>query len=570
MNSEIPENRKDLLSRYSHDDVAVYRSSGEWASSTIVDAVERAFLDRRDVLALASAEGEMTFHQLWQRSDRFAAALSRLGLGVGDSAVFQMGNELETIVAWYGALKAGVRPVSSIPNHRLHEISHVSRATGARAHIFQSDYRSYDLADLSRSLIAEVPSIEHRIVSRGTGDGALAMEELIESVPAQEARDFVATVQSSLKPEDIALFQLSGGTTGVPKVIPHTHSTYQSAAQRWARNLDWDRDIVTLHFLPIMHHAGLCTALLPAHLKGGCVVLSPSVDAELIEKLIARYGVQWLHFNLAAFEPLRGLAARRACNFSSITHFSWTFTRPEMSRAAEEFLGATVVGSFGMGEGVHLSARRQDTDEIRRFTVGSLIGEHDIVRVMEPETENELSDGEVGELCFGGPSVIRGYFRSDEVNRTSFTSDGLLRSGDLGRIQVMDGRRTVVIEGRLKDQISRGGEKFMAAELELLLMEHPEVVDVAAIGIPDVGLGERVGIVVVPARGVDVVEAEELRQELVRFLDERQVAKFKWPEYLHLIEQLPRTAINKVKKEELRDLISGVVETTRNEEKGRR
>lgn len=536
-------------------DIEAYRASGEWQPATIVAAVQHAVRDRQDSLGVATIEGALSHRDLDSQSDRLALGLLNAGLRPGDPVVFQVGNEIESVVAWYGVLKAGLRPVCSIPNHRLHEVSQIARASGARAHLFQADYRSYDLAGLSRAVGEEVDEIAIRIVTRGDAEGAISVAQLIAESPADEARLAVAEIQASLDPEGIALFQLSGGTTGVPKVIPHSHVGYTSAARRWARNLQWDEQTVTLHFLPIMHHAGLCTALLPAHLVGGGAVLSRAVDAEMIESLVALHRVSWLHFNLAAFEPLHALANQRSCDFTSLTHFSWTFTRPELSRRAEELLGATAVGSFGMGEGVHLSARRDDPSEIRRSTVGSAIGPHDLVEVLAPGTEDVVPDGDIGELCFKGPSVISGYFAAPGVDQVAFTTDGFLRSGDLGRAQVVADRRCYTVEGRLKDQISRGGEKFMAAELELLLLEHPDVADVAAVGLPDAGLGERVGVFAVLDPAAVPRPAEELRRELVRFLDERQVAKFKWPERLWVLDELPRTAINKVKKDELRTMV---------------
>jgi non-ribosomal peptide synthetase component E (peptide arylation enzyme) len=287
---------------------------------------------------------------------------------------------------------------------------------------------------------------------------------------------------------------------------------------------------------------------------GGGFVTCRAVDAEMIEELVRRHQVSWLHFNLAAFEPLRALAARKPCDFSSISHVSWTFVRPEMSSEAEKFLGATVVGSFGMGEGVHLSARRSDPPEIRLRTVGGVIGDDDEVRVLIPETEREARDGELGELCFRGPSVIRGYYRAPEVNAASFTSDGFLRSGDLGRTRTIAGRRCFTVEGRIKDQISRGGEKFMAGELELLIAEHPAVREVAAVGVPDAGLGERVGVVVVRADPDAAPDRETLRRQLVELLDRKQVAKFKWPEFLEYVDVLPRTGVGKVRKDDLKAL----------------
>jgi non-ribosomal peptide synthetase component E (peptide arylation enzyme) len=290
------------------------------------------------------------------------------------------------------------------------------------------------------------------------------------------------------------VFQLSGGTTGVPKIIPHTHATYLSAARRWSSNLGWNEQSVNLHFLPIMHHAGLGTMLLPTHVVGGLAVLSRQIDARTIVELIERHRVTWMHFNLAAYEPLIAYAADHECDFSSVTHFSWTFIRPEMSAKAEELLGATVVGSFGMGEGVHLSCRRDDPAAIRRHTVGSEIGAHDEVRVLQPDSEEPPAG--VRRAGVPRPSVIRGYYQAPEVNATAHQRRLPARRPAL----TIEGRSVYTIEGRLKDQISRGGEKFMAAELEALLAQHPDVSEVVAVGMPDARLGERVAVFVVPGR----------------------------------------------------------------------
>jgi 2,3-dihydroxybenzoate-AMP ligase len=534
-------------------EAARYRAAGEWSDRTIVEVFRGHAARRPTALAVATIEGALTYSELDRRSDALALGLLDAGLQPGDPVIFQVGNELETVIALYGVLKAGLVPVCSIPNHRLHEVTHIAEATRARAHIFQADYRRYDLASLSRDLADQCPDIAVRIEVRGEPSrGARSLNDLMFDADPDHARAVVDEIQRQLSPEGVALFQLSGGTTGVPKVIPHTHATYLSVAARWSRNFGWDEQTVTLHFLPVMHHAGLGTVLVPTHSVGGTVVLGRSVDAELLVSLIERYRVTWMHFNMAAFEPLMDYNARFVCDFSSIEHFMWVFVRPEMSAQAEKMLGATAIGSFGAGEGVHLAARPDDPPEIRRYTAGSTIGAHDEVVIREPDSEEQVPEGEVGELTFRGPSVIRSYL-SEEHSAKAFTADGFYRSGDLGRVEMIAGRRCYVVEGRLKDQISRGGEKVMAAELELLLHDHPEVREVAAIGVPDPALGERICVVVVPE--VPEVDPEELRKRLVEHLDKRDVAKFKWPERLVLVDELPKTGVGKVRKDVLRSRV---------------
>jgi 2,3-dihydroxybenzoate-AMP ligase len=543
-----------------------YRAAGEWGDQTIVEVFRSHVARRSAALAIATVEGALTYSELDRRSDALALGLIDAGLEPGDPVIFQMGNELEAVIALYGVLKAGLIPVCSIPNHRLHEVSHIATATGARGHIFQADYRTYDLAGLSAELADRCPDVAVRIVTRGESSaGATSLDELTANADPDRARAVVDGIQQQVSPEGVALFQLSGGTTGVPKVIPHTHAMYLSIATRWSGNLGWDENTVAMHFLPVMHHAGLGTVLVPTHFVGGTVVLGRSVDAELLVGLIERYRVSWMHFNLAAFRPLLDYSSRVDCDFSSFKQFTWGFVRPEMSAQAEKMLGAPAVGSFGMGEGVHLSARPDDPPEIRRYTSGSTIGAYDEAVVRDPDSAEPVPDGEVGELTFRGPSVIRSYL-SEEHSATAFTSDGFLRTGDLGHVETIAGRRCYIVDGRLKDQISRGGEKVMAPELELLLLDHSEVREVAAIGVPDAALGERICVVVVPevpdVGAVDAVDAEALRKRLVEYLDNRGVAKFKWPERLVLADELPKTGVGKVQKDVLRGWVeSGSVPT---------
>jgi len=211
----------------------VYRQSGDWTDRTIADVFRGWAARQPTALAVATVEGALTYEELDLRSDALALALVDAGLVPGDPVMFQMGNELETVVAWYAVLKAGLVPVCSIPNHRLHEVSLIAAATGARGHIFQADYRGYDLATLSSELEQRCPAVGVRIVARGpSAGGARSLDDLVQSADPARARQVVDAIQRELPPEGVAVFQLSGGTTGVPKVIPHTHATYLSVAAR--------------------------------------------------------------------------------------------------------------------------------------------------------------------------------------------------------------------------------------------------------------------------------------------------------------------------------------------------
>jgi 2,3-dihydroxybenzoate-AMP ligase len=205
-----------------------------------------------------------------------------------------------------------------------------------------------------------------------------------------------------------------------------------------------------------------------------------------------------------------------------------------------------------MGEGLFVMSRLDDSREARLRTVGTPLSELDEVRILLPGTEIEATYGEVGELCCRGPYTIPGYYAAGERNAAAFTSDGFYRTGDLARWGTYDGRPQLLIEGRLKDVINRGGEKINAAEVELLLLMHPHIHQVAVVAMPDARLGERSCAYVV-ADGV--VDLPAVRGHL----ESLGVAKFKWPERVEPVDDLPRTKVGKIDKALLRDRVAAVL-----------
>ena len=197
--------------------------------------------------------------------------------------------------------------------------------------------------------------------------------------------------------------------------------------------------------------------------------------------------------------------------------------------------------------------------EIRHRTVGRPLSELDELRVLEPETEDEVEPGQPGELCCRGPYTIRGYYRAPERNAVAFTSDGFYRTGDIVVQVDGPGGPYYSLEDRIKDLINRGGEKVNALEIEELLLDHPGVQAVALVAMPDERTMEKACAFIVPAAGEDVPG----KAELASFLDGLGVAKFKWPERVEVRDELPRTNIQKIDKKRLRNEIAALLESER-------
>jgi non-ribosomal peptide synthetase component E (peptide arylation enzyme) len=535
----------DRLVRYPDDLARRYRQAGLWGTRTIADelhAVATAYPQREAIVTL---DGRMTYHELDEKTDVLAAGLAGLGLVPGDPVLFQVTNRLGAILAWYAVLKAGLVPVCTLAAHRGHEIGEISRRTGAVAHLVEAGMRGFDLVGFAAGQRRDHPTLRHLLVLGATADqvgdtGGVAIESLGAGTDPKAARAVVEGIQRGIDPDDAAVFQLSGGTTGVPKVIPRLHAEYWYNAAAYAHSWGWSPDTRVAHLIPVIHNAGIVCAVHGPHSAGGCLVLgTPDLDASL--PLMARERATHVllghgHFNAVAEA---GFAAATA----SVTQvvLSGTKVPPALFDELEQ-RGLWSGQLFGMGEGLFLTTRPGAPREARATAVGSPLSPMDEIRILEPGSAAELPDGQVGELCCRGPYTVRGYFDAAAHNARAFTPDGFYRTGDLASIRAIGGQRYVSIEGRIKEVINRGGEKVNAAEVELLLLRHPRVTAAAAVAMPDPRLGERTCAYLV-VHGEPLTLAD-IREHFVQL----QVATFKWPERIEHLPEIPRTLVGKTDK----------------------
>jgi 2,3-dihydroxybenzoate-AMP ligase len=534
----------ELQQLFPPQDGTRYRAAGLWGSRPIAAELAASVEKYGDRLALVAAEGSLTYAELDRRTDLIAAGLLRLGLEPGDRVLFQVTNRLETVVAWYACLKAALVPVATLAAHREHEIGAISHQCGARAHLVEAGL-GFDLVAFARGIAEGHPTLRH-LLTIGPAAGAVAavaLKTLGEDLDREVARAAVAEAQACVGPDDLAVLQLSGGTTGTPKLIPRQHAEYWYNAAAYARRLGWTAETRLAHLIPVVHNAGITCAVHAAHSCGATLVLG-TPDAEASLPLMAAAGVDAVlighgHFSaLAAPGFLDRLPRLRQVVLSGAKV-------PDALFAELEHRGIWAGQLFGMGEGLFCVSRPDDPRLARLRTVGTALSDLDEIRILEPGTEREVPRGEVGELCCRGPYTIRGYYAAPEHNATAFTSDGFYRTGDLARWGIYDGESHLHIEGRIKDVINRGGEKINAGEVERLLLGHTAITQAAVVAMPDERLGERTCAYLVASQPLDV-------PELQMFLEAQGVAKYKWPEHVVLVDDLPRTNVGKVDKLRLR------------------
>lgn len=541
------------LVRWPDHFAARYRAAGAWRDETVADllrATARATPDGRAVVGL---DATLSYRELDELSDRGAAALVELGLTPGDRALVQLANAPESAVLYYAAIKAGVIPVCAIPAHGERDMLALARQSRARAYFVQADFHSQDLQELAAAVREREPTVEHVVVTRGEARHGHALDALLARQEDLGAARALLERAVPLAPDDVAVFQLSGGTTGTPKIIPRLHGEYAFNARCWAEACGWTRETVLLHPIPLIHNAGLAAAMQPAHALGATFVLAPRADPDTIMELIQRERVQVLPVVPPAI-LLRLLDADRSgYDLSSLTHLIVGGQKlpGELADRVEAELGIACVQMFGMAEGLFLFTPDDAPEWIRKHTVGCRISELDEVRILTPGGERDVPLGDLGELCCRGPYTIRGYYDAAERNAAAFTSDGYYRTGDLARAHVLDGQVHYSVEGRIKDVINRGAEKINAEEIEEVLHTHPAVGAVAVIAIPDRELGERACACVVVEAGA----AAPTLDVLVAHARGEGLARFKLPERLELLDALPLANIGKVDKKALRALV---------------
>jgi non-ribosomal peptide synthetase component E (peptide arylation enzyme) len=466
--------------------------------------------------------------------------------------LLQLTNSAAAVVAWYGLLKAGLIPVCTLAIHRRLEMEQIGRKSGAVAHLVQADVPSFDLAGLAQQVAGLLPAMRQLLtVGAAPGKPGLRIEDLQDHPVSDTEHAGLLEIAESLDVHGPAVLQLSGGTTGTPKIIPRLHAEYRYNADLTASWWGHTEHSVLAFGLPLAHNAALANGLHAAHGAGAALLLAtPAADVML--PLMAEHGATW---TMSPPGLAREYLSHPAFGDAVARLGTWVLTAARVPRPVFDELtgrGVHVTQAFGMSEGLFLFTPPDAPADLRAETVGVPISPLDEVRVLRPGTDVEVAEGEAGELAARGPYTIRGYLAAPDRDREAFTADGFYRSGDLVRARRYHGTLSYSIEGRIKDLIDRGGEKINAEEVELLVASHPAVAEIALVGMPDPRLGERGCAYVVPRDS----QHPPTLPGICAYLEAKGLAKYKWPERLELIDALPRTQIGKVSKADLREDIT--------------
>ncbi|MER6526863.1 (2,3-dihydroxybenzoyl)adenylate synthase [Streptomyces sp. NPDC001508] len=528
---------------WSEAESARYRAAGHWEGVTFGARLRQAATGHGGRVALVDGDRRWTYADLDAKADRVAVGLRGLGIGRGDRVVVQLPNCAEFLLVWFALQRLGAVPVHAMPGHRRREIGHLVRLAGAVACVVPDRHARFDHRELMSDVRAEQgpgSSLRHVIVVGDPGPyddfvpfDALRVDASSASGPGSDA--------GGADPADLALLLLSGGTTGLPKLIPRTHDDYAYNARACAGVCALDPQAVYLAVLPIGFNLTFaCPGVLGTLMAGGTVVIAPDPSPQTAFALIEREHVTMTSLTPPLVPHWMDEASSGSWDLGSLAVLQVGGARlpEEHARKLGPALGVSVQQVFGMAEGLINLTRLDDPDDLVCTTQGRPVSPDDEVLVVDADGR-PVPDGTAGELLTRGPYTPRGYYRAAEHNRTAFTPDGYYRSGDVVR-RLPTGHLVVV--GRIKDQINRGGEKIPAVEVEEQLLTHPAVTAAALVGVPDERWGERSVAFVVCAG------AAPGAREVALHLQERGLAGYKAPDEVIQVPGLPLTAVGKVDK----------------------
>jgi non-ribosomal peptide synthetase component E (peptide arylation enzyme) len=528
-------------------DAAQWLATGDWVASTVGDALRSVARERPHKAAFVSGEQILTFGGLDALSDRLAAALVLEGLDVGDRVIVQLGTTLETAVVVLALYKAGLIPVCAVPQYREIEIGQLARLSGAKGYIVQDDFSGFDLTAFAKSMLDRHESLERLFIMRGRRpELGASIDDLIDSTNPGDAAKTLAKCRFG--PGDVLSFQLSGGTTGIPKIIPRFHAEYLGQAAAWMRRFEIGPSARLIWPLPLLHNAGQLFAFIPTLLLGLTTVLLPRLDVPEMLEMIEREQVTHALSIGPVAAQLFSYAELKRHDLSSLEMFG-TMSN---AHALEQHIGVPCVNFYGITEGMVLGSGPRDPVEIRHGTHGISGAFSDEIRLVDPETGRLLPPGSAGEFAFRGPSSLRGYFGAPEATAEVLTADGFFRSGDIMRPVEAGGRTAYSFQGRTRDNINRGGEKVGCEEVETLVATHLAVAEVCLVPMPDAIYGEKGCIFVIPRPGADAPSVVEF----VDFLVGKGLAKFKCPERVETIAEFPLTRVGKLDRGALKRMIA--------------
>ena len=501
--------------------------------------------------AIVDGATTLSFGELAARVDQAARALIASGIDKGDRVAIWAPNVWEWIVCALAIHTVGGVMVPVNTRYKGIEAGYLLGKSQAKALFTVTGFLAVDYVSLLRGSNVELPDLADVVVLRGDApEGTLSFADFLEradAVPISAGRERAATVA----PDDVADILFTSGTTGKPKGAMCTHGQNLRVFDQWssiAGLREGDRYLIVL---PFFHSFGYKAGWFSALMRGATVFPEAVFDVDVVLRRVQDDAITMLPGPPALYQSILLHPKRESFDISSLRlAVTGAAAIPvELIHRMKDDLGfETVITAYGLTEscGVVTMCRLDDDAETIATTSGRAIPEVE-VRIIDPEG-SPLPAGQPGEIVVRGYNVMKGYFDAPEETKKAIDEDGWLHTGDIG---TLDERGNIRITDRLKDMFIVGGFNAYPAEIENTLLKMPGLGEVAVIGVPDERLGEVGMAFVVPAPG------ESLTADRVIAWSRDNMANFKVPRRVEILDALPRNATGKVLKFELRERANG-------------
>ena len=521
-----------------------YTAAGYWSDETLADVFRRNARVFPDKVAYVDDHSQVTWGEVWQVSGEVASGLARRGVRRGDVVAVQLPNRLEFVFVLAAVVRLGAVFCQFPPDYRAREIEFILEFSEAHTIVVPDTFRGFDHTEMIDGIRGRLPWLVNTVAVT-TADSEIALDGDAWVTLDQLRRDLDPADPAPDRPSDandVMRIAFTSGTTGEPKAVMHTANTtlYMTRRENEERGIDGDATILVL--LPVGLNAGFGTIVQVANAGARGVLMERFSPTALLD-LVERHQVTtFLTAPTALLAILRDDSLDdRDLSSLRVVQTGGSSTPVKVLREANERLGCPVIDLYGMLEtGV---TSWTDPDEPYEEWVGTVGRPYPFMRVRILDSDGqEVPVGVEGEIVKTGPTISVGYYRNPDKNKESRTTDGWFRSGDRGFIDTA-GRLT--ISGRSKDMIIHGGANIWPRELEEILVKHPDVADVAVVGIHDDYFGENACACVIPRPGTSPT-----LEDLIDFMKD-DVAKYKLPQHLELFESFPLGPTGKVLKRDL-------------------
>jgi acyl-CoA synthetase (AMP-forming)/AMP-acid ligase II len=547
----------------SEDNRQRYREQGHWGEQRLHDPLFVTAEKHPDRIALVDpankselcglAPQRWTYGELTQRVNQLACVLLQQGIAKDDILLVQMPNIVELVLVYLAASKLGA-VVSPVPvQYQAHELSNIARVLRPKAAISVAEFKGATFGIHLRAVLEQLGEIPLWLWGKSTGSDELQIlsHQTNSFEPLQEY-----TERTPVNADDVVTICWTSGTEGVPKGIPRSHNQWFCVGKATYEGNAMQEGEVLLNPFPFINMASIGGLFLSWLYSGGKLVLHHPMNLPVFLQQIVEEQVT---YTLAPPALLNSLLKDERLISACDQAFSSSRVRAIGSGSAplddwmvagfKQRYGIEVVNHFGSNEGVSLVCGPEDTHNpekrARLFARESKIMQS---RLVDPESGTEVTEsGVCAELQIRGPGVFDGYFKDPEKTSVSFTDDGYFKTGDLFEVLPQDSRFYRFV-GRCKDLIIRGGMNIAPAELDNLISAHHDVLEAAVAGYPCDLLGERVAAFVVSKSGQSLS-----LDAIVTFLKSQQLANFKLPEKLVMVQTIPRNPLGKVLRQKLSD-----------------